>query len=180
MREARSIAEARLYIARQPCRACGATGFAEPSRIVEHGERLCVACRGYCPKCGAERAFELALGEERVSPLALGNAAPSTLIDAGEWIELADEIGARVPGSAAGLDPAQRAAARAELVRAIAALEEVLKFYEPGATQPPPSAFFTETGRRVYRADGRRFARFRIDAVLEAWRALAADLASSA
>jgi hypothetical protein len=176
MREARSIAEARLYIARQPCEGCAATGFAEPSRIVERGERLGVSCNGYCPRCGAERSFELALGEERVPPLALGNAAPSSLLDAGEWIELADEIGSRVPGSAEGLDPAQRSAARAELVHAIAALEEVLKFYEPGAAEPPMSAFFTATGRRVYLADAGRFARFRIDAVLEAWRALAATL----
>ncbi len=158
MREARSIAEARLFIGREPCAGCGAVGFAEPSRIVEHGERLGVACSGFCPSCGVQRTFELLLGEERVPPLALGNAAPSSLIDAGEWLLLADDL-----------------AARSDVGKAIAALEEVLKFYDTGAAEPPLSAFFTATGRAAYRADAGRFARFRIEAVLDAWRAYSAE-----
>lgn len=157
MREARSIAEARLYIGREPCPGCGAVGFSEPSRIIERGERLGVACSGYCPTCGALRELELLLGEERVPPLALGNAAPSSLIDAGEWLLLANEH-----------------AENAELSKAIAALAEVLKFYEDGAAEPPMSAFFTAAGRAAYRADAGRFSRFRIEAVLDAWRAHAA------
>jgi hypothetical protein len=161
MLRARSLAEARLYIASQPCRGCGARDFAEPSRIVERGDRLGVACAGYCPKCGAARSFELELADARVPHDAWGGADASTLVDAGEWMGLADRYAERAP------------VARADLTLAIAALGEVLKFYAPGAADPPRSAFFTHAGRTTYIADPRRFARARIDVVLAAWRELA-------
>jgi uncharacterized protein YjbI with pentapeptide repeats len=171
---ARSLAEAKLFVAEQPCPKCGARGFAEPSRLVERGGALAVACEGYCPRCGALRVFELGLAEARVPPNAWGNADASTLIDAGEWMALADRWAEGVPVTPA--DAPARARARADLARAIAALGEVVKFIPDGADAPPKSAFFTSPGREVYLADPRRFARARVVVVVEAWRDLAREL----
>jgi len=163
---ARSLAEARLYIANEPCATCGADGFSAPSRMVERGEQLGMACDGYCPRCGAARAFALELGDARVPPDAWGGTDPSTLIDAGEWLVLAETWASRAPATGPS----------AELARAIAALGEVLKFYPPGDDLPPKHAFFTARGRRAYLADPARFERAQIEIVLGAWRELAAGV----
>jgi len=176
MQRARSITEARLYIDRQPCPGCGHQGFAEPSRIVEHGDDLAVACNGYCPRCGAARAFELVLAEERVPPGTWGGADPSTLIDAGEWMLLAEEHSSGVPASVATLPPDDRRRARADLAVAIAALAEVAKFIPTGAERPPQGAFFTARGKQAYLAEPGRFTRTRLAAVDATWRRLAAEL----
>jgi hypothetical protein len=172
MLHARSLAEARLFMELDPCSSCRQTGFAEPSRIVERGDQLAVAVRGYCPACGADRAYEIMLGEERVPPHAFGNATPSTLIDAGGWMALANERSARVPATLTGLDAAARERARADLALAIAAIGEIGKFIPAGAESVPRDGFFTATGRRAMLADPRQFTRLRLDAIAEAWRQL--------
>jgi hypothetical protein len=175
---ARSMAEARLYMDLQPCSGCARRGFAEPGRLVEHGESLAVDSRGYCPRCGAARSFTLLLADERVAPRGFGNADASTLIDAGEWLLLAEELGTRVPAAAEALDREGRARARAELERALAALAEVVKVIPAGAERPPAAAFFSERGVQAHRDQPGRFTRTRLEATRQVWRALAARLAA--
>lgn len=173
---ARSVPEARIYMAIVPC-ACSFRGFDAPSRLVAEGEGLAVEASGYCPSCGAERRFRIALGDERVPPGELGNAAASVLIDAGQWLAIADDRSARVPANLDGLDPDRKRRARADLGEAIAALREVLKFIPVGEDTVPRSAFFTAEGKRVALADPRRLSRIRLEAVFEAWTSLAAQYA---
>ena len=173
MLEARSIAEARLYIEHEPCPTCAHRGFGHPAKLVEHGDRLAAKASGYCPSCGEHRAFELLLADERVPPMAWGNQTPSTLIDAGEWLAIADDFGARVPAEIAGLDRGARERAREDLAKAIAAVEEVLKFLPAGSSEPPRTAFFTARGLETYMADRKRFARDRLEILAETWRELA-------
>ncbi|MDB4961747.1 MAG: hypothetical protein JWP01_1746 [Myxococcales bacterium] len=172
MLQARSIAEARLFMSLEPC-ACGHRGFEHPSKIVAHGERLAAVASGYCESCGTMRSFELMLADARVPDGAWGNAEPSTLIDAGGWLALADHFGAQVPASIERLDRDVRDQARANLQRGIAAVGEILKFFPAGAAEPPRSAFFTPRGLEIYVADRRRFTRDRLQVLIEAWRELA-------
>ena len=173
MQEARSISEARLFMEHEPCPSCGHRGFGHPRKIVAIGERVAAAASGYCPSCGTERKFELLLGDERVPEGAFGNRAPSTLIDAGEWLAIADAYGALVPAEIETLDARDRELARTNLAKGIAAVEEVLKFVPAGADEPPRSAFFTSRGLDVYLAAPVRFKRARLDVLLDAWRELA-------
>lgn len=158
---------------REPCPSCGHRGFDHPSKIVAHGDRLGAAAEGYCAGCGAQRTFALLLSDERVPDGAWGNDEPSTLIDAGEWLALADQFGAIVPATIENLDRDARNEARANLAKGIAAVGEVLKFLPPDAFEPPRSAFFTARGLEVYVADRARFHRDRLEVLLEAWRDLA-------
>ena len=173
MQEARSITEARLFMEREPCPSCGHRGFGHPSKLVEKGERLAAVASGYCPSCGTQRAFELLLGDERVPDGAWGNAARSTLIDAGEWLAIADDFGALVPAEIETLDRGARELARANLAKGIAAVEEVLKFFPPGSDELPRDAFFTKRGLELYLAAPVRYRRERLDVLLDAWRELA-------
>jgi hypothetical protein len=173
MQEARSITEARLYMEHEPCPACGHRGFGHPSKIVARGDRLAAAASGYCPGCGTQRTFELVLADERVPEGAWGNQAPSTLIDAGEWLEIADDFGARVPAEIGTLDRGARDLARTDLARGIAAVEEVLKFFPEGADELPRTSFFTRRGLERYLAAPARFRRDRLEVLLDAWRELA-------
>lgn len=66
----------------------------------------------------------------------------------------------------------QKMSAKAFLARAIAYLDEVVKWIPVGADEVPASAFFTSEGLRIYREDPGRFRRERLLAVLAAYREL--------
>jgi hypothetical protein len=126
--------------------------FDAPSKLVAEGEGMAVEASGYCPACGTKRTFRLALGEDRVPPGELGNDTASVLIDAGQWLAIADDRSVRVPASFAALEPERRAQAQVDLREA-----------------------FTAQGKRIALADPGRLSKLRIEAVLEAWTGLAAQ-----
>ncbi len=177
MLRARSMSEVRLYMDLQPCPGCGHHGFTAACDVVERGDDLAAVSRGYCPNCGKERRFELLLDDDPVPGGGFGGERPSTIIDAGQWLALADDSSRRVPGSAAGLDGDARRRAVTELQRALAALDEVTKFLPAGADRLPTSAFFSTPGKKVYLAEPGRFQRARLEATRQAWRELARALA---
>ena len=82
------------------------------------------------------------LADECVSPDAWGNADPSTIIDAGQWLTLSDRLLA------------------SDLASACDALRELEKFIALCATEPHRTAFFTPEGRALY---VRQRARFQCD-----------------
>jgi hypothetical protein len=165
------MAEARLYMNLEPCPACDHRGFDAQGDLVEHGDDLAVTSRGYCPACGVERRFDLLLGESLTR--GYGGAEPSTLIDAGEWLDLADQLSRAVPADPTGLDAAARARGGAQLEQAIAAVDEVVKFIGDGEERAPRTSFFTARGKEVYLREPGRFERRRLEAVQAAWRELA-------
>jgi hypothetical protein len=159
---ARTAAEAHLFMDLRPCR-CGESAFDRRSAVVEVEGDLATHYSGACARCGAAREFLFRLPEEIPPPVAgavrrFGGDAPSELLDAGEWLAVADDH--------AGRDDAATAAA---------AMDEVLKFLPVGADTVPDAALWSDRGRAVHAAEPGRFRRARLEAVRDTYRALAGD-----
>lgn len=158
---ARTSAEAHLYMKRHPC-ACGEQQFIAHSAVVADGDKLLSRYAGPCARCGMQRKFHFTLPDE-IPPIpgegvSFGGAEPSQLLDAGEWLAVADEHTKRNP------------ATPKDLQTAIAAMQEVLKLLPAGAEEAPDSSFWTERGRAIRDAEPGRFRRARLEAVLAAYR----------
>ena len=164
---ARSNAEAHLFMDLRPC-GCGDTRFPRQSAVVRRGDDLCSQYTGACETCGTVRTFVFRLPQEILMPVpgrvVFGGPAdgPSQLLDAGEWLEVADLHARRNPGTVN------------DLATAIAATEEILKFVPPGGERVPDEAFWTERGRAVRDGEPGRFRAVRLEAVLGAYRDLLA------
>ncbi|MFB6397917.1 hypothetical protein [Polymorphospora lycopeni] len=167
---ARTNHEAHLYMDLRPC-ACGATAFDRASSVVllpdgDLGSRYAGTCA-----CGREREFLFRLPAQVELPTAgarYGDAGPSQLLDAGEWLWVADRYAQAVPADPHTLPASARATARARLAQALAAVDEVLKF---AGTDPavPPDAFWTGRGRAVRDREPGRFTVARLRAVHDAY-----------
>src|SRR5436190_53730 len=128
---ARTGDEAQLFLDLRPCERCGSQDMRWESALVFIGGR---AARNYfatCPACGPDRKFTVWAADPRSRParpaagVVFGGAEPSELLDAGEWLWVADLTASRVPVNDS------RAAWR-QLAIATAAMEEILKFIPPG------------------------------------------------
>ncbi|MFV2012624.1 MULTISPECIES: hypothetical protein [unclassified Micromonospora] len=189
---ARSSAEARLYVELRSC-DCGETQFEPQVEVVALTDGdLATRYHRSCAGCATAREFLFRLPAEPVRPPAgaafsYGGPEPSQLIDPGEWLAVADRYAALVPadfatagpavaGPAAAdpvtLDPAQRRRATAALSRAIAALDEVLKFIPADVDEVPADAITSDTGRRMRRREPGRFRRDRLTALRDTYTAL--------
>ena len=116
------------------------------------------------------------LPDEMLPPMGgvvYGGAEPSTIIDPGQFLSVADDSAKSAPMSVADLDDADKARAKRKMAVAIAAVEEVIKFIPLGEDRVPPSAFFSDAGRQVYDAEPGRFRKPRLEAVLGAYREVA-------
>jgi hypothetical protein len=168
MNKARSPLECRLFIELHPCRCGGAIGDIT-HRLVTRDDILCACYAGRCTHCGEQLEYVFVLDAEIVAPTAIGGTNPSTIIDAGQYMATSERAArqVRVGGST---DP--KGSAKAFLVRAIACLDEVVKWMPIGTDQVPVSAFFTIEGLRLYMEDPGRFRRVPLLAVLAAYREL--------
>lgn len=173
---ARSRDEAHLYMDLHPCEVCGSVEVAWAETLVERaGEPVCRYAGG-CADCGTEREFVFGVPRRPVLPAAdevvrFGGPEPSQLLDAGQWLAVADmcaQAGAPLPG-ASGPD----AVARHSLAVALAAIDEVLKFIPPGIQLVPDAAFWSPAGRELREASPSRFEVGRLTAVRDAYRELA-------
>ncbi|MFI6791927.1 hypothetical protein ACIBG4_31820 [Nonomuraea sp. NPDC050383] len=161
---ARTRDEALLHLDLTPC-ACGSVETPWESGVVGVAEELAVAYAGICADCGAEREYVFGLPEQETAPHGwptFGGAEPSQLIDAGEWLWVADQVGSSVPP-----DPEEGARA---LAMARAAVEEVLKFVSEGRDRVPEQAFWTDRGLRVHAAEPGRFRVERLLVVRDTYR----------
>jgi hypothetical protein len=150
---ARTRDEAQLYLDLNPCAACGSVEIAWEDALVDAGGGPATRYSGICPGCGAARRYEFGVPERVVVAAGFpvfGGPEPSRLLDAGEWLWVADLTAGNVPSG----DPA---AARQALAIAAAAVEEVVKFIPPGADHVPYEAFWTDRGRRVRATEPGRF-----------------------
>jgi hypothetical protein len=182
---ARTNAEAHLYMDLHPC-ACGEFRFPRAGSVVTTPDGV-LASRyaGTCPQDGTEREFLFRVPERIIPPprdgvVAYGGPDPSALIDPGEWLSIADAYARGVPADtaapAADGGATAQATARAMLVHAIAAVEEVLKFVPAGADLVPEDAFVTDRGRAAHTREPGRFRRSRLEAVRDTYRSIAAQL----
>ena len=168
---ARSSAECRLYIELHGC-ACGESRLEVGHHLVSLAVGLGAIYEGACPRCGTARRFEFGLDPEIPPGDKFGGERPSSLLDAGEYLTVADDAARRVPADLTGLDDTQRRTASWWLNRAVNALEEVVKAVPPGADAVPESALFSELGKQTYAREPGRFRKRRLDAVLEVYREL--------
>jgi hypothetical protein len=161
MKIARSSLECRLFIELDVC-ACSETPGELAHRLVSRDERLVALYEGSCAGCERSLEYAFPLADEIVAADKFGGIEPSQLIDAGQFLRESDRAVRRVADS-----PAPHNAYW--LGRAIACLEEVLKWIPDGEDRPPASAFFTDDGLRLSREEPGRFRRPRLRAVLAAY-----------
>lgn len=172
---ARSSLECHLFIELHPCE-CGEARLETTHRLESWDVGLVAIYEGTCPRCRRARQFEFELDPELVPANKFGGSAPSMIVDAGQYLAVADDAARRVPAELASLDDDTRAQARWWIGRAVSALEEVLKFVPEGGDAVPEETLFTYQGREVYAAEPGRFRKARLDAVLAAYRELGASL----
>lgn len=152
---ARTTAEAMLYLDLTGCPDCG-SGDAVWQHDVDDGALRYV---GTCARCGAEREYLFSPPYEGLldEVETFGGAEPSELVDAGQWLAIADTIA----GEVAADD--RSAAARAAMAYAYQAVQEVLKFVPWTGDAVPDEAFWTDAGRAERERDP---GRFRVDRLL--------------
>jgi hypothetical protein len=165
----RSSPECHLYIELHPC-TCGERRGPTKHKLVSSDEGLVAVYEGPCPKCGTPRRFDFLLDPEIPPGTKLGGDKPSRIIDAGEFLAVADDAARSVPADTSALDDAGKQRARILMQRAVDALEEVLKFVPAGADRVPADALFTGSGKEVYLREPGRFRAVRLQAVLGVYR----------
>jgi len=161
--------EAHLYFDLHPCPECGSVDLTwEHAAVSVDGEP---ASEYYCtcPGCDTEREFVFALPKREFVSAEFpnfGGPEPSQLLDAGEWMWVADLTAGNVPPD----DPAQE---RQALRIATKAVAEAIKFIPTGQEDVPDDAFWTERGRQIRSAEPGRFNRGRLLVVRDTYHRLA-------
>jgi hypothetical protein len=171
----RSSAECHLYIEQHACE-CGEPRAPWKHRLESRVDALVTVYDGVCERCTRPWTFEFALDPE-VAPIGkFGGARPSQIVDAGQFLAAADAAARAVPGEENRLDELSRQRARALMLRAVAALEEVLKLIPPGADRVAADSLFSALGKQMYLAEPGRFRKSRLEAVLGVYRQAVARL----
>jgi hypothetical protein len=175
---ARTVAEAHLFIELHPCERCGETEFRPDSALVMEEDDLASSYSGPCPRCGNPREFVFRIPEEIAFPdpdePSFGDDRPSELLDAGEWLWVADLVARNSPAEPDDADGTyERRQARVDLLTAAALVGEAAKFIPPGADRIPPEALWSDRGRAVYHDEPGRFRRARLEVVQRTYRDIA-------
>jgi hypothetical protein len=158
---ARTGDETLLFLELNPCPDCGSIETPWEHGLTDEDGELVISYSGICSGCGASREYFFGLPEsESVGPFPnFGGPEPSELLDAGQWISVADSAAGSVSVDAATDD--EQAATVMAIARA--AVEEVIKFVPPDAAAVPDDAFWTDEGRAL--RDGEP-GRFRVERLL--------------
>ncbi|MFK4084357.1 hypothetical protein ACI2LF_09635 [Kribbella sp. NPDC020789] len=156
----RSARESHLYMDLHPC-DCGQAEFARDHHLIDRDGVMVSVYEGFCQSCDRLRSFEFGHPDELEPAVpAFGGPDPSTIIDPGEYLSVADQVGTDAGLRLLNSPPAEHNEQRAKFEYAIAALEEVLKFLPAGLEEIPAEAFTSPRGREIYRKDPTRFTRF--------------------
>ena len=177
LRLARTPAEAHLFMDLHPCEVCGEEQFDRTAAVVVVDGDLASRYTGVCPQCGNPREFTFRLPDETPMPdpdePSFGDARPSELLDAGEWLWVADDLARRIPAEPDGMDSDERRRARHDIRTAAAAVAEARKFVPPGADAVPADVLWSPTGRAVHEEEPGRFDAQRLQVVEGVYRELA-------
>jgi hypothetical protein len=163
---ARTRDEVLLYLELNPCPDCGTVETSWEDGLGQLDGELVISYTGECPGCGAEREYLFGLPERETLGRFpnFGGPEPSELLDAGQWLQVADRAASTV-----AVDD-QSEAARAVLDVAAAAVAEVVKFIPPGEDVVPDDAFWTGEGRATLEAEPGRFRLERLLVVRDSYR----------
>jgi hypothetical protein len=178
LRVARTNAEAQLFMELNPCENCGEREFEPADTIIVVEGDLASRYSGTCPRCGIYREFLFRIPDEPIIPNpeepVFGDDTPSALIDAGEWMWIADLIARSSPAEPEeGMSAADRQQIRMELRTAAAAVGEAAKFVPPGGDRVPYDAVWSDRGRAVYEDEPGRFWLPRLQVVRRTYREIA-------
>lgn len=175
---ARTNLEAHIYMDMHACE-CGDGNFDRTNSVIELDGDLASRYVGACRGCSRIREFIFAIPEYPSLPsansMSFGDGTPSQLLDAGEWLFVADRY-AQVATTNA--EPGSEAArvARQQVATAAAAMDEVLAFVPEGADMVPYESLRTERGREIYDEQPGRFYQDRLEVVRDTYRSIVADL----
>ncbi|MEV0839354.1 hypothetical protein AB0I55_07315 [Actinocatenispora sera] len=168
---ARTFDEAYLFMELRPC-VCGEAQFDRQSDHSSTDGTFVVRYTGQCPSCGRSRSFTFELPPETPTisfDVEYGSGdAPSTLLDAGEWLGAAElfAVNADAVQSSGDLSDDDLSTVYHLLSAAAAATAEVLKFAPAGVGEVPEAAFWTPVGRLALQVAPERFRRDAIEAEL--------------
>jgi hypothetical protein len=171
----RSSAECHLYIELHACE-CGEARAPWKHQLESRVDALVTVYDGVCERCTRPWTFEFALDPEAAPIGKFGGARPSQIVDAGQFLAVADAAARAVPHEENHLDELSRQRARALMLRAVAAIEEVLKLIPQGADRVAADSLFSTLGKQMYLAELGRFRKSRLEAVLEIYRRAVARL----
>lgn len=163
---ARTFDEAYLYMDLRPC-PCGESDFDKTSTTVLDGPEPAVAFSGACAGCGRQRRFSFQVPDavpELGAGVRFGDDQPSRLLDAGEWLGVAElfESNARELADDAGPGPVDEDELSYLVEAALAAYDEVVKFLPAGDgpdDEVPEGAFWSQPGRAILELRPGRFTR---------------------
>jgi hypothetical protein len=170
---ARTSREALLFFDLTPC-PCGEARFGDSSALIQLDDGgLARRYSGACPRCATPREYLFRLPDDVLpdqGEIRFGGDEPSQIIDAGQWLWVADRYARSVPADGHTRPRPDRDRARTHLGTAAAAVDEVLKFLLPGADRVPLEALWTALGRSVYGEEPGRFRVGRLGAVRDSYR----------
>jgi hypothetical protein len=157
-----------------PCN-CGEARFDRTSAVLElPSGGLSRRYAGRCARCATSREFVFALPvrpvESGPDDVRYGDADPSELLDAGEWLWVADSYARSVPADPHRLPEPARRQARTRLSSAAAAIDETLRLIPPGSDRVPQAMVRSQVGSSMYHREPGRFQAERLLAVREAYR----------
>ncbi|MFE1921420.1 hypothetical protein ACFW91_02460 [Streptomyces asoensis] len=176
MLRARSSLEAHLYMDLHPCE-CGSTDFDRRHRLEQRGEDIVAVYEGPCRECGRNRNFAFLMADEiPPPPPAFGGAAPSEIIDPGEFAEVAHRISRQVGLNLLNSPNSEHRAYRGAMAYALAAFEEIPKFIPEGLNAVPASAFTSDVGRARYEREPAKFDRDILEMDIDLGRKILADI----
>ncbi|NUT32506.1 MAG: hypothetical protein HOV79_05465 [Hamadaea sp.] len=183
---ARSTWECHAFFGLSRCPNCGGGGL----EMTEHVLRRTPAgdVSDYttaCRRCDQTLRFSFRRADDEPPFPAFGGEQPSELLDAGQYLELAEEAAGDVPDDPADIRPVEPddltlEDAFEEIAIAVAALEETLKFIPPGEFTVARDALWTEESRDRFDRDPETFQRRRLIAVLGGYREIYAAYARAA
>src|SRR5262245_40061628 len=105
---------------------------------------------GVCARCRRTWTFEFVLDTDIALIGMFGGARPSQIIDSGQFLAVADAAALAVPAEVNRFDNLSRQRARALMLRAVAAIEEVIKHIPQGADRVAADSLFSALGKQVY------------------------------
>lgn len=172
----RTVDEAHLYMDLHPC-SCGSARFTRDSSLIDVDGDLVSRYTGECAECGTPREFRFRLIEvptiAQRGPQYFGDER-SDLLDAGQWLFIADRYAAAVPALPPD-DPDEVQAAARRIGIALEAMEQVLQFVDPDSQDIAPAALQSAQAQDILNDQPGRFRPSRLAAVRESYRATTAE-----